>query len=319
MGEGSAIGEDSEFDHIVITQFSAVFESDGSPVSDDWCWYRLAIFRDLLCRSIASQATEVSFTWLVYFDDRCGAEFRAAVDALAEGLFTPVWTHDLYWSRVREDVARYSSADYLITTRIDSDDAVSRKFLACVQEQFARQEFLFVTFPRGLQLDGEGRLFRYDEPTGPFMSLIERRGSALPSVVLSQTHFSHGLVRGQGDLKEVITADPMWMQYIHGTNINNRVRGLRAPADQLARNFEVGVRAADESRLRLVRGWVVSLVRRTVFWAQTPYYAIEWLDATRDRRRGTHTKPARAGGVHGPPLLSFLVRVRPRRMSRRGQ
>lgn len=128
----------------------------------------------MLRPSVMGQPGARPFTWLVYFDDRCPRAFIEAVQRLKNDLFTPVWTHDLYWSRVRQDVSRLSSQPYLITTRVDSDGALARDHIANVQSRFSGQEFMFISFPRGLQLDEAGVLYQYDEPLGPFMSLIER-------------------------------------------------------------------------------------------------------------------------------------------------
>lgn len=300
------------FDHIVITQFSAVFAPGAEPASQDWCWYRLEIFRKLLCPSMRSQRGAAPFTWLVYVDDRCPPDFRDAVNELAAGLFIPIWTHDVYWDRVVDDVQSLGSREYLITTRVDSDDALSRDFIRSVQEEFAQQDLLFVTFPHGLQLDGEGRLYVYDEPSGPFMSLIERWGTEPPRVVLSHACFSHGLARRQGPIREVITGDrPMWLQYIHGTNVANAVRGVRVPAATLPRWFDVDMDArSDPSRMAFAVDLVRSHVARLRFWAGTPYYAVEHVDALLDRIRGTHVKKPAGMSVHGPPLLSAFVMTR---------
>ena len=84
------------FDHVVVTRFSAVFYEGQEPASDDWLFYRLGFFYDALVASMAAQKGDVDFTWLVYFDDRCSAEFRAAIDDITDGTFVPVWTHALF-------------------------------------------------------------------------------------------------------------------------------------------------------------------------------------------------------------------------------
>ena len=53
---------------------------------------RLGFFYDATYPSVLSQTTR-DFDWLVLFDDRCSEEFRAEVEELADGVFTPVWTH----------------------------------------------------------------------------------------------------------------------------------------------------------------------------------------------------------------------------------
>ncbi|MDI4659350.1 glycosyltransferase, partial [Xanthobacter autotrophicus] len=126
--------------------------------------------------SVLSQTTH-DFEWLVLLDDRCSGEFREDIEALADGVFTPVWTHadfrrDTFAAPVAE---RASGAPYLITTRIDSDDAMAVDFMATVQAQFAQQDRLFVSITRGVQIDRSGGVYRRDQLSNPFLSRIEKR------------------------------------------------------------------------------------------------------------------------------------------------
>ena len=48
-------------------------------------------------------------------------------------------------------------------------------FMATVQAQFARQDRLFVSITRGVQIDRSGAVYLSDQLSNPFLSLIERR------------------------------------------------------------------------------------------------------------------------------------------------
>lgn len=291
------------FDHFVITRFSATFFDGQEPAEEDWLFYRLGFFYDALVPSVAGQVGAGEFTWFVYFDDRCSAEFRAAVEEMAAGVFVPIWTHVPFGRHLPQLIGeRCTDAEWLLTTRIDSDDAVAKDYFAAVQQQFEPVDALTISFPRGLQMDRSGAIYQYDEPTGPFQSYVERR---VPERSV-QTVFGnplHAQARRHGPLREVI-AEPMWLQVIHGSNIANGVRGLRVRPNVLNERFTITLPyRRDIDAATFAKEWGISAARRVAYWATTPYYAVEWLDAKCDRMRGTHTK-AQDSSAEGPELVT---------------
>ena len=161
----------------------------GEPAREEWLRYRLGFFYDATYPSVLSQSVD-AFTWLVLFDDRCVDGFREDVESIAEGVFTPVWSHEQF----RRDsfaapVAAIAAAPHLVTTRIDSDDAMAVDFMATVQAQFARQDRLFVSLTRGVQIDRSGAVYLSDQLSNSFLSLIERREPGLsPDTVYVAKH-----------------------------------------------------------------------------------------------------------------------------------
>ena len=161
----------------------------GEPAGEEWLRYRLGFFYDATYPSVISQSVD-DFTWLVLFDDRCSDEFREDIESIAEDVFTPVWSHELFRrDSFAEPVAAIADAPFLITTRIDSDDAMAVDFMATVQAQFARQDRLFVSITRGVQIDRSGAVYLSDQLSNPFLSLIERREpERLPDTVYVAKH-----------------------------------------------------------------------------------------------------------------------------------
>jgi len=286
LGDGGG-----SFDHFVLTRFSAVFRDGLEPPAEQWLRFRLELFRGVCCPSVRSQTVPVR--WLVFFDDRCSPDFRAEIEQLADGLFEPVWTHAAFDDACPAAVGERARAAYVITTRLDSDDAVARDYAAAIQDEFAQQDLLYVSFPRGLQIDRAGAVYRYTYPSGPFISLIERRtDDALPRTVLAAPG-RHRDVRRLGPLREV-QSPTMWLQLIHDGNIANSVRGLRVDPRALDRfDLELG-EPPRLGRIAHRRAQVFSLARLVRFWSRNPYYAAQWVDAMADRVRGTHTKPRAA-------------------------
>jgi hypothetical protein len=231
------------------------------------------------------------FRWLVFVDDRCSDSFRRDFEAMATDVFEPVWTHELFWSGgFREALTDAAHAPYLITSRLDSDDAVAVDFVESVQAQFDGQERLFLNFTRGLQLERSGAVYRYDQSSNPFLSLIERRrDGVVPATVFGQS--AHGAARRVAPLREV-RAPAMWIQVIHGSNVANLVCGPRVDPAVVAERFAVDLwYRANVSASRLLLEKARQQVRVWSLRARHPRFLQEWLVTRVDRLRGTHDKP----------------------------
>lgn len=279
-----------EFDHFLLTRFSAVFRSGDVPAQEEWLRYRLGFFVDACWASVRSQQ-DADFTWLVLFDDRCPDDFREDVEELAQGVFTPVWTHEAFspatFARV---IAEQSAAPWVLTTRLDSDDGIAKDFMASVQREFACQERLFVDFPRGVQIDRSGSVYLYDQLSSPFLTLIEKRD---PSGARPQTVYAarHARARLHAPLREV-SAPPMWVQVIHGTNLLNIVVGPRISPKVVNERFALDlVYRRDVSGPQLLREKAAHGLRRIRLWGRHPGELTKLAEAKYWRLRGTHVRP----------------------------
>ena len=231
------------FDHLVITRFN--LRVSDTPAGEDWLRHRLYFFRSVCCPSIRSQ-TNQNFRWVVLFDSARENWFEAEVQSLSkDGLFEPVWVEGRLLPRVVPAVAAQRSvAEWLITSRIDNDDAIAHDYIDVVQSQFQEQEFEFINFQSGLQLTDTGELFYTLDPSNPFISLIEKRTNELPQCVYLS---SHAEVERHGRMRQ-IKSHPMWLQMIHGRNLGNGVQGIRSNPALLARYFDIELAATPMSR-----------------------------------------------------------------------
>jgi hypothetical protein len=109
--------------------------------------------------------------------------------------------------------------ELLITTRLDTDDALHREHIAVTQDyidSFLRsdEDLLVLNFPRGFKYEeSSGRAFAVNWMHSPFMSMFERLrpGRGLPANV-SLSHHKQHLMRPM-HFDESIAA---WLQVIHG-------------------------------------------------------------------------------------------------------
>lgn len=295
----------ADFDHVIITRFNVRFGTSPA-LPDDWLVYRFAFFRDALASALARQTVR-DFRWLVYFDLDTPQWLRDDAEALGAGLFTCVYVPSWSPEVVSRTVAEVSSAPYLITTRIDSDDAVATQFVADVQAQFAHQPALYVNLLCGVQVERTGELYRYDEPSNPFISYIEQR---VPSEPPRTVFFSlrHVWSRHFADLLNVV-GPPRWMEVIHGTNLSNGVRGLRVRPEEFEADFDLDLpfdRSITGARYRRER--VRSMLDRARLWLFYPRFAREYLHARRLRRAGTQLLPRLADDVVIAPSYPEWVR-----------
>ncbi len=277
------------FDHVVLTRFS-VRMGLATTFTDEWLAYRWGFFRDALAASLARQ-TERRFTWLVFFDAASPDWLRDLVAEAAPGLFEPVWL-DEPWTHepIRRAVSAVASRPYLITTRIDSDDAVSRFFIADVQERFDHQESLYVNLMRGVQVDRTERLFHADFAENAFISYIERRIPDEPPRTVFWC-MAHEESSSFGPVLNVV-GPVRWMQVIHGSNVANSVRGLPARPDRITPAFDIDLPFTGAlSAARFVGEWIVGLGRLVRLWARHPTFALVYFRALRLRLRGTTTVP----------------------------
>ena len=290
----AAQGGQERFEHYLLTRFSAVLSPElaSEPAQEAWLRYRLGFFVDACWSSVRSQQG-ADFTWLVLLDDRCPDDFRADVETLAEGTFTPVWSHEPWspslFGRAIDARADTAPAPWLLTTRLDSDDAIAKDFMAAVQREFTPTDGLFVDFPRGVQIDRTGSTYLYDQLSSPFLTLVERR---VPGEAPRTVHTArHARARERGPLREV-SAPPMWVQVIHGTNLLNMTVGARISPRVVNERFDLAlVYDRDVPPTRLLREKLAHRIRLLRLWWRHPGELTKWVEAKLWRLRGTHVRP----------------------------
>lgn len=176
--------------HLLETRFSVL-----PGFTSEWLAERLDLTRQFPLPSVAAQTTD-TFTWLFFCDettdDHILEQLRTEERRLPTLRIVLTSTDHTRITAVREMI--HPRTDVLITTRLDSDDAIADQYLAAVQdyaEQFYRSdhERLLVNFPRGYRMDvPQKKLYRGWMPNSPFHSLFERPRHSRPRGVMSAGH-----------------------------------------------------------------------------------------------------------------------------------
>ncbi len=219
--------------HLIETRFSVLRGADRGAFSSHWLEQRLELWRRFCLPSILAQ-TVAEFTWLVLCDESTDPE---ALDALRSfGREAPMLEVVLTGAERSPAGAVRSrleaGTEVLITTQLDSDDAVADRFVEAIQgyaEPFARSEHasLGVNFVRGYRLDvAAGALYEDRMANSSFPSLMERPGGSPVETALGPGHvmLSHLHPTHQDESMHA------WLIAVHGGNLVNKIGGRqRAP------------------------------------------------------------------------------------------
>jgi hypothetical protein len=222
-----------EFTHLVLTRFNTAigYAPSRTGLQTDWLMSRLGLFERYCLPSVVGQQG-ADFQWLVFFDAESPAWFRKKISEFSPA-FTPVYIDGVATDQVIVDtIAELNvvASPYLLTTRLDNDDAIAKSHLAMVEKAFRRQEREFLVFPLGVQ-SFRGHLYNVYWPSNPFLSLVERvqTGNRFTTVLC----VPHDRVRGAGQVRQLLHS-AQWLQVLHDANISNCLRGwprLRSRSD----------------------------------------------------------------------------------------
>jgi hypothetical protein len=229
----------NENQHFLLTRFNVRvnYDSKRSGINPDWLSHRFDLFERFCYPSVRAQ-TNSNFKWLVYFDSDTPAFFKEKISQYAKWKnFFPIYIDAEFCDQLnREVVSRFveEQTEYLITTRIDNDDAVCKNFIQLIQDHSEKKEFEFLSFLNGYVLD-TGKLYSFKYVNNPFISLVEKIGSSSANDFKTILCGEHSQLSTLGNIKRIDT-DAVWLQVVHGKNISNRIRGIRQPIQKLLDN-----------------------------------------------------------------------------------
>jgi hypothetical protein len=255
--------------HFIITRFNLRREaSDGRAIDPGWLRQRFELFERFCLPTVQAQTVQ-NFRWLVLLDDQTPESALRRIDCYAKW---PVLTPVFFAAGEREQARRAveeqlggSRPRALLTTRLDNDDGVCRTFVETVQRHADAAETTLVEFPVGYVWHDE-RLYLDRQERNPFSTLIEPLDGGGGGEFRTVYGTSHHEI-GQGCRVVEASAEPSWVQVIHGGNVANRERGVRTPMSALGEEFAIrGVRPS-ESRVELGLDIVRSAIRDRVMRA----------------------------------------------------
>lgn len=223
--------------HFILTRFNLrlwwTHDKNGGEIQTDaWLEERFRLFEAYCLPSVMAQGC-MDFKWICLFDrdtpDRFkkrievyrrkfGVFFPFYLDAEEAGRFQRVFQEKVYELSDKSDTE-------LLTTYLDNDDCLRRDFVRKVQGYTERTGYGTVfTFKYGLQYYTEyGIAVRIPYANNHFLTYYERM-SPHPRTVWGFWHFSIFKYRGIRIVTVNNPENPMWIEVIHGGNIDNDVK-----------------------------------------------------------------------------------------------
>ena len=223
--------------HFIITRFNLkLWPHDKNrrlTRTDEWVKERFRLFETWCLPSIAAQTVK-DFTWVLLFDRQTPAEEVEKVKAYqclcpqirALGVDCKENLHLDFKYTISEIATKLTKdsgeEDLVLTTYLDSDDALREDYVEKVQEVARRcKPNTFISFKNGVQLFEQLNIaFHLVYPENHFISYLESAKGNVNSVYL----WSHVDINKHPDCEVIFIDDkPMWMEVVHGINVDNDI------------------------------------------------------------------------------------------------
>lgn len=185
---------------------------------------RFRLFYSYTVPSVTSQ-TNKKFEWIILFSDNTPERFKKRVNQLTDQYN---FIHALYIKDDENSMDRLNAyilkkkCDWIITSRLDNDDALATSYIESVQEYFTQNEAkkYALVFNDGYQYEEKsGVMARYHFPKNHFSSLLSEY-CPTPDNILNYSHMD---IDKTILLESISTAYSNWLEIVHDTNVTNRM------------------------------------------------------------------------------------------------
>lgn len=211
----------SDFLHLLLVRLNSP-NLTGLNLEPQWFEERVKLFERFCLGSLKSQTVQ-AFTAMVVSDVRNSPDMNARLQKLQDehgfymlklsDSFKPDDVVELLENWVAFD--SYEMPPFLMTTRLDSDDAIANDFIELTQKQFRQQDRQSVIWKNGLELDlRNGRMVDavcFPNPVPTFIEKVDMKLKC-PTTVFGDTS------KQAGCGKHEIASRPMWLATRHEWN-----------------------------------------------------------------------------------------------------
>lgn len=267
----------AKYTHVLLTRFNARFDAPWTDLALDpkWLEHRFKLFEKYCYPSLRSQ-TNHNFHWLIFFSDKTPSQYVERINNLSINwpVMKPRFHDFLSGEMVMKETLSCidKNSEYLITSTVDNDDAISKNFIEETQKQFAEQSYQYINWAIGyVYYADKNRFYKRKYLQSPFNSLIEKvEGCRL---VWSTSH--HEILKTGKVIQ--IDKNPGWIQVVHNYNISNRIKGRRISVPDIMQHFTIIMEDSKrESKadifidrhvlyyLRLIRDGIIIVVKQFI-------------------------------------------------------
>ena len=227
---------------ILITRFNIVSSYSyklpfDAEADEEYLERRFRLFEEYTFPSVIASENK-DFTWIVLFSEKTPEKFKKRIKMLERKsmLFRPLFLdgreegrrltkeYCLEISALHHEICNRVilsyDADCFLISRIDNDDAISKKYMSflynyVINRRIEKECALY--FDKGFQYDTFYRLLgQLQDKNNHFYSILSMRKNILIPIFID-----HGSAR-----KEIYTinidTDPMWIEITHGGNLGNK-------------------------------------------------------------------------------------------------
>ena len=221
---------------VLISRFNVYIKHfrEMAGVTDDdfaaWCAKRVELFERFTLSSVLNQSFP-HWRWVIGFDTVITDEVAGLLERLKkEPRIVPIVSNNRpgagpgFLADMAAKVIEISGTDEnILTCRLDTDDLIHRDYLSTIHTAGRSAEIndavpAALDFPYGAQMHN-GKLYAFVYMNNPFLGVIER-----PDRMKTAFGLSHYDAPKVFPVRSTATAQPMWLQVIHGGNAANQFK-----------------------------------------------------------------------------------------------
>jgi len=254
------------FNHYLITRFNLRWEKWDAKKKDKnidpskWLEHRIELFTNFCLPSVVAQVNK-NFKWLIFFDISTPNTYKDYLETLLgkysfikyfyiDGISEFVPSIQDFIKRDAKDIP------YIITSRIDNDDCISKFYIQQIQDHFNEQERTIIDCIKGftLQLKPCYMLGKKDHIFNPFISLIEKNDK--PTTVWGKRHAHWKKEKHILQIRD----SRLWLSLIHNENLSNFFDGYgKVNWNDIVNNFIIDKNIANQISKNLIpyKKWII--------------------------------------------------------------
>jgi hypothetical protein len=224
----------ASIDHVLLTRFN--LPSEGAErlirAKEGWLRNRVELFEAYCLPSVLAQSNR-NFQWIIYLDPESPEWLKDRMAKLnSQSVFTLIYRARVSAEERTQDLKCVTGAqrDVLITTNLDNDDGLAVDFVERLQALRPGTDRTAIYFTHGLIRQGP-LLYLNKDPNNAFCSVRE----TWQAPVSCWADWHNRLGRSMPVLN--VLGSPAWLQVVHGTNVSNRIRGVRIAPEPFAPGF----------------------------------------------------------------------------------
>lgn len=209
----------------LITRFNVLtgYAKDNRRLTSEWLEERISLLEKYCAPSVMSQ-TDLGFRWLLFCDVDTPPEIIKKLQGVSDKIEPVFISGELNQNSLNEALTTLldgQEVEYVSTTRLDSDDSLSIRFMEIVKSNLRAEHGTWYQFERGYQ-DVGGLLLKSKWVSNPFLTLVEKVDAGI------KTGFSYN----HANVEKICAINSMsgasWMQTIHGgnTSVDSQARGI---------------------------------------------------------------------------------------------